>query len=92
MNARLGFSVAAHLDPDVLIIDEVLAVGDFAFQQKAYERIQEIVNRDITVILVSHQLERVSQLCSQVVLLRHGEVAHMGPVDETIAVYLLERR
>ena len=88
MNARLGFSVAAHLDPEVLIIDEVLAVGDFAFQQKAYERIQEIVNRDITVILVSHQLERVSQLCSQVVLLRHGEVAHAGPVDETIAAYL----
>ena len=88
MNARLGFSIAAHLDPQVLIIDEVLAVGDFEFQQKAYERIQEIVNRDITVILVSHQLERVRQLCPHAVLLRRGEVAYAGRVDSAINAYL----
>jgi lipopolysaccharide transport system ATP-binding protein len=88
MNARLGFSVAAHLDPEILIIDEVLAVGDRAFQQKAYDRIQEIVNRDITVVLVSHQLERVAQLCSHAVLLSQGEVACAGPVDEVISAYV----
>jgi lipopolysaccharide transport system ATP-binding protein len=88
MNARLGFSIAAHLDPQVLIIDEVLAVGDYEFQYKAYERIQEIVNRDITVILVSHQLERVRQLCKHAVLLRKGEVAYDGPVDGALDAYL----
>ena len=88
MNARLGFSVAAHLDPEILIIDEVLAVGDRAFQQKAYDRIQEIVNRDITVVLVSHQLERVAQLCSHAVLLSQGEVTCAGPVDEVISAYV----
>ena len=88
MNARLGFSVAAHLDPEILIIDEVLAVGDRAFQQKAYDRIQEIVNRDITVVLVSHQLERVGQLCSHAVLLNQGQVACAGPVEDVIAAYV----
>lgn len=88
MNARLGFSVAAHLDPEILIIDEVLAVGDHAFQQKAYDRIQEIVNRDITVVLVSHQLERIAQLCSRAVLLNQGKVAHAGPVQEVVDVYI----
>ena len=88
MNARLGFSVAAHLDPEIMIIDEVLAVGDRAFQQKAYDRIQEIVNRDITVVLVSHQLERVGQLCSHAVLLNQGQVACAGPVEDVIAAYV----
>ena len=88
MNARLGFSVAAHLDPEILIIDEVLAVGDHAFQQKAYDRIQEIINRDITLVLVSHQLERVAQLCTRAVLLNQGKVAHTGPVEDVVNVYV----
>ena len=78
MNARLGFSIAAHLEPQVLIVDEVLAVGDFAFQQRAFGRIQEMVNQDVTTILVSHQLERIASLCTRAVLLRRGEVAHAG--------------
>ena len=60
MNARLGFAIAAHLEPEVLIVDEVLSVGDFAFQQRAYERLQEMVNHDVTTIIVSHQLERIA--------------------------------
>ena len=62
MNARLGFAIAAHLEPDVLIVDEVLSVGDFAFQQRAYARLQEMVNQDVTTIIVSHQLERVASV------------------------------
>ena len=88
MNARLGFSIAAHLEPQVLIVDEVLAVGDFAFQQRAFGRIQEMVNQDVTTILVSHQLERIASLCKRAVLLRRGEVAHVGSATETIGAYV----
>ncbi len=88
MNARLGFSIAAHLEPQVLIVDEVLAVGDFAFQQRAFGRIKEMVNQDVTAILVSHQLERIASLCKRAVLLRRGEVAHTGSATETIGAYV----
>jgi lipopolysaccharide transport system ATP-binding protein len=88
MNARLGFAIAAHLEPEVLIVDEVLSVGDFAFQQRAYARLQEMVNQHVTAIIVSHQLERIASLCKRAVLLRQGEVAHAGPAAETIAAYV----
>lgn len=88
MNARLGFAIAAHLEPEVLIIDEVLAVGDYAFQQRAFARLQEMVNQEVTTIIVSHQLERIASLCKQAVLLRRGEVAYSGPAAETIAAYV----
>jgi lipopolysaccharide transport system ATP-binding protein len=88
MNARLGFAIAAHLEPEVLIVDEVLSVGDFAFQQRAYERLQEMVKHDVTAIIVSHQLERIAALCKRAILLRQGEVAHAGTAGETIAAYV----
>jgi ABC-type polysaccharide/polyol phosphate transport system ATPase subunit len=90
MNARLGFSIAAHLDPDVLIIDEVLAVGDFAFQQRAFGRIQDIVNGNVACVLVSHQLERVSTLCGRALLLNRGQVVFEGPSSDTIAAYVTD--
>jgi lipopolysaccharide transport system ATP-binding protein len=89
MNARLGFSIAAHLDPDVLIIDEVLAVGDFSFQQRAFDRVRELVKRNIPVVMVSHQLERVAELCSDAILLNHGEIATEGKPADCIAAYVL---
>ena len=88
MNARLGFAIAAHLDPDVLLIDEVLAVGDFAFQQKAFDRIREIVSREIPVVVISHQLDRIASLCSQAILLDHGAIVHQGEPAECIAAYV----
>lgn len=88
MNARLGFSIAAHLDPDVLIIDEVLAVGDFRFQQKAFGRLQELARSGRPVIVVSHQLDRISELCSKAVLLAAGQVHAEGSPAECIAAYL----
>ena len=88
MNARLGFAIAAHLDPDVLLIDEVLAVGDFAFQQKAFDRIREIVSRDIPVVVISHQLDRIASLCSQAILLDHGAIVHQGAPADCIAAYV----
>ena len=66
MFARLGFSVAAHLDPDILVIDEVLSVGDFVFQQKSLQKMRGIATSGATVVFVSHNLKGVSDLCAQV--------------------------
>lgn len=88
MNARLGFAIAAHLDPEVLIIDEVLSVGDLAFQERAFGRMEEIVRSGIPVAVVSHQLERVRALCTEAVVLEAGAVATRGDVDSSIAEYV----
>ena len=88
MNARLGFAIAAHLDPDVLIIDEVLAVGDASFQQKAYGRIRELAGSGIPVLIVSHQLDKIAELCTSTILLERGKaVLHDSP-EACIARYL----
>jgi len=88
MNARLGFSIAAHLDPEVLVIDEVLAVGDRAFQERAFERIKEIVARDVAAVVVSHQLDRVATLCNRAVLLDKGRKILEGDSADVIAAYI----
>jgi len=88
MNARLGFSIAAHLDPEVLVIDEVLAVGDFAFQERAFGRIKDLVARGIPVVLVSHQLERIASLCTKAMLLKAGRVHMEGSTHACIAEYV----
>ena len=88
MNARLGFSIAAHLDPEVLIIDEVLAVGDYRFQQKAFGRLQELATSGRPVVVVSHQLDRIAELCSKAILLASGQVRAAGSPTECIAAYL----
>ena len=88
MHARLGFSLAAHLDPEVLIIDEVLAVGDAAFQQKAFGRIAAMRQRQIPLVVVSHQLDRIAQLCTHAILLNRGRVMYEGTPRDTISAYL----
>ena len=88
MNARLGFSIAAHLDPDVLIIDEVLAVGDYTFQRKAFGRIRELARSGMPVVVVSHQLDRVAELCTGAVLLSAGAVVAQGAPVTVIGAYL----
>jgi ABC-type polysaccharide/polyol phosphate transport system ATPase subunit len=88
MNARLGFSIAAHLEPDVLIIDEVLAVGDAAFQQKAFARIKAMATGGAPVVLVSHQLDRIRELCTKAILLEKGAVRMAGTPTECIHEYL----
>lgn len=87
MNARLGFAIAAHLDPEVLIIDEVLSVGDFAFQSRAFGRIQELATSGIPVVIVSHQLDRIATLCTKAILLVSGQLAFEGKPTEAIARY-----
>jgi homopolymeric O-antigen transport system ATP-binding protein len=88
MHARLGFSIAAHLDPDVLIIDEVLAVGDFRFQERAFGRLKELAQSGRPVVVVSHQLDRIVQLCSKAIVLVDGRVLAAGSAEDCIAAYL----
>ncbi|HEU4640864.1 MAG TPA: ABC transporter ATP-binding protein [Gemmatimonadaceae bacterium] len=89
MHARLGFSIAAHLDPDVLIIDEVLSVGDMAFQQRCVDRMRHFRGRGVAIVFVSHNLQQVADLCDEAVFL-HREVRARGPVQEVIGAYLGE--
>ncbi|HEX3927686.1 MAG TPA: ABC transporter ATP-binding protein [Gemmatimonadales bacterium] len=88
MNARLGFSIAVHLEPEALIIDEVLSVGDASFQNRAFERIRSIVRSDIPVVIVSHQLDRIVELCTSTILLSHGAQVFAGPSAEAVGLYL----
>jgi len=87
MFVRLGFSIAAHLDPDVLLIDEVLAVGDEAFQRKCEARVAEHVEGGATLVLVSHDAGLVERTCERVVVLDGGAVAFDGRSSEGIAYY-----
>jgi len=88
MYARLGFSVAAHMDPDVLLIDEVLSVGDFAFQRKCIDKMQSFTKSGTTIIFVSHNLEAVRRLCPSTLFLNTGEVSFIGSSAEAIEYYL----
>ena len=87
MFLRLAFAVAAHLRTEILLIDEVLAVGDASFQKKCIEKMSEVAHGGRTVVFVSHNLGAVSRLCDRGVVLDHGRVVAGGPVDEAIQAY-----
>ncbi len=87
MHARLGFSIAVHLDPDVLLIDEVLAVGDEHFQRKCLERMLGFRRRGKTIVFVSHSPALVERHCDRACLLNQGTVAAIGEVDEVLDAY-----
>lgn len=88
MIARLGFSIAAHLETDILLIDEVLAVGDRAFQHKAFARIKHVVSCGVPAVVVSHQLHQVMRLCERALLLTQGTVICSGTAAECVAAYV----
>ena len=88
MNARLGFAIAAHLDPEVLLIDEVLAVGDYTFQQKCYKRLEEFRRDGIPLAFVSHNMQAIATLCDRVMLLRAGQEPIIGDVGEVLSEYV----
>lgn len=88
MQARLGFSVAAHLEPDVLLIDEVLAVGDLSFQQKCYERLRDFRQSGVAIAFVSHNMQAISLLCDRVLYLRPQCPPAMGSVGDMITTYV----
>lgn len=83
MYARLGFAIATVVDPDILIVDEVLSVGDYRFQEKCEKRIQEMIDKGTTIIIVSHDISLIERLCNKVLWLDHGE---KRAFDETLKV------
>ncbi|WP_298556287.1 ABC transporter ATP-binding protein [uncultured Algibacter sp.] len=89
MRVRLAFAVAAHLEPDILVIDEVLAVGDAEFQKKAVGKMQDISKGEgRTVLFVSHNMAAVKSLCTRAIVLEHGKIAFEGTVDKAVSFYL----
>ena len=88
MSVRLAFAVAAHLEPEVLLIDEVLAVGDAEFQRRCLGRMEDLSSSGRTVIFVSHQMQTVSQLCERAIWMEKGETLLDGPSSEVVARYL----
>ena len=90
MHVRLAFAVAAHLEPEILIIDEVLAVGDVVFQKKCLGKMQNVANSGRTVLFVSHNMQTVAGLTNRSILLKDGKVVTIGPSSEVIDTYLAE--
>jgi lipopolysaccharide transport system ATP-binding protein len=87
MNARLGFAIAAHLDPDVLLIDEVLSVGDAAFQEKCVARMRQLIKRGTPVIFISHNLPALVSLCSRAIVLSRGAIQYDGTPADAVQHY-----
>lgn len=87
MLVRLGFAVAIHLDPDVLLIDEILAVGDIAFQRKCMDKIEHLRQRKIAFMLVTHNLHRIESMCDRAIWMEHGAVVMGGPSRDVVAAY-----
>jgi ABC-type polysaccharide/polyol phosphate transport system ATPase subunit len=90
MNARLGFSIAVHLEPDALIVDEVLSVGDASFQHHAFRRLKDMVRGQIPAVIVTHQLNRIVELCDSCIVLERGAVRFHGSPEAAVSAYLHE--
>jgi lipopolysaccharide transport system ATP-binding protein len=91
MYVRLAFAVAAHLEPEILIVDEVLAVGDASFQKKCLGKMGDVAKEGRTVLFVSHNMAAVKALCTRAMLLDGGRITHDGNVDYVVETYLMER-
>jgi ABC-type polysaccharide/polyol phosphate transport system ATPase subunit len=87
MQMRLAFAVAAHLEPEILLVDEVLAVGDIEFQKKCLGKMQEVSRSGRTIVFVSHQMNQIRRLCERVIWINSGEIWQSGPACEVIAAY-----
>lgn len=87
MKMRLGFAINVNIEPDILVVDEALAVGDNAFKRKCKNKIKEIIAQGVTVLYVSHSTPSVQEICDRAIYLRKGKLIHDGPTEETIQVY-----
>ncbi|MCR5430696.1 MAG: ABC transporter ATP-binding protein [Eubacterium sp.] len=87
MRARLGFSIATVVEPEILILDEVLSVGDAKFRKKCEKKMQGMFDHGVTVLFVSHSLEQVKRLCNKAILLEHGELVAQGDIQDVAAIY-----
>lgn len=89
MFARLGFSVSAHLDPDILLVDEVLSVGDYQFQDKCINKMKGYRDSNKTIVYVSHNSDSIRKLCSRAIFLKEGQIAYDGDVEQAISEYYI---
>lgn len=87
MKARLGFSIATAVEPDILILDEVLSVGDAGFKKKSLAKIKSMFDKGVTVLFVSHSIEQVKAICDKAILLEHGQIIAQGDVADVTKVY-----
>ncbi|WP_294480494.1 ABC transporter ATP-binding protein [uncultured Ruminococcus sp.] len=87
MKTRLGFAIATQIEPDILILDEVLSVGDAKFRKKSEAKIMSMFKSNVTVLFVSHSLDQVKRICNKAILLEHGELIAAGEIDEVAAIY-----
>lgn len=87
MKARLGFSIATAVEPDILILDEVLSVGDAGFRRKSLAKVKSLFETGVTVLFVSHNIEQVKSICDKAILLEHGQIIAQGNVEDVIPVY-----
>lgn len=92
MYLRLAFAVAAHLEPEILLVDEVLAVGDASFQRKCMGKMGDVAQQGRTVVFISHNMDAIQRLCSECILLQAGRIASQGPPDRVVASYLARNR
>ena len=91
MMARLAFSIASVVQPEILIVDEILAVGDVAFQEKSFNRMKELMSGGATVLFVSHDLEKIEEMCDKVIWLQKGKVVMFGDTEEVCEAYKKEQ-
>ena len=87
MKARLGFSIATVVKPDILILDEVLSVGDAKFRKKSEKKIIDMMDTGVTVLFVSHNLDQVKRICNKAMILEHGRLLNYGSIDEIAPIY-----
>lgn len=87
MRARLGFSIATIVEPEILILDEVLSVGDAKFRKKSEKKIRSMMKDDVTVLFVSHNAAQVKSICNKAIILDHGKLIAQGPVEEICGIY-----
>ena len=87
MKMRLAFSLAVNIEPDILLIDEMLAVGDLSFEEKCFKKVEELKEKGKTLFLVSHHMGEIERLCDRVILLDKGEVKRIGPVQDVVREY-----
>lgn len=92
MVARIGFSIATMVNADILIVDEILSVGDFLFQEKSEKRINELMSGGTTVVIVSHTIDQIRRLCDRVLWLERGRIKMLGPTEEVCDAYMQSER
>ena len=89
MVARIAFSIATIVEPDILIVDEILSVGDFKFQEKCQQRIKHMMENNVTVIMVSHSIDQIKQMCNRAVFIEKGKMIDIGEVNAICDKYII---